>query len=140
MKYVAHCILQDATRQDNSRQENRVMCGVIRQDTTKIGPCRRYLYSVVRSLTTRPDFCLVVPLRVVTPAHYTIFLSVVILSCRVMCGGHKMRLFLHIHFCLFELSNIILRWLVGWLIVFNVPSTARSFKHGTPIYCPLRRP
>ena len=28
---------------------------------------------------------------------------------------------------------------VGWLVVFNVPSTARSFRDGTPIYCPLRR-
>ena len=26
----------------------------------------------------------------------------------------------------------------GWLVVFNVPSTARSFRDGTPIYCPLR--
>ena len=30
-------------------------------------------------------------------------------------------------------------WLVGWLVVFNVPSTARSCRDGTPIYCPLRR-
>ena len=30
-------------------------------------------------------------------------------------------------------------WLVGWLVVFNVPSTARSLREGTPIYCPLRR-
>ena len=29
--------------------------------------------------------------------------------------------------------------LVGWLVVFNVPSTARSFRDGTPIYCPLQR-
>ena len=29
--------------------------------------------------------------------------------------------------------------LVGWLVVFNVPSTVRSFRDGTPIYCPLRR-
>ena len=28
---------------------------------------------------------------------------------------------------------------VGWLVVFNVPSTARSFRDGTPIYSPLRR-
>ena len=28
---------------------------------------------------------------------------------------------------------------LGWLVVFNVPSTARSFRDGTPIYCPLRR-
>ena len=26
-----------------------------------------------------------------------------------------------------------------WLVVFYVPSTARSFRDGTPIYCPLRR-
>ena len=29
--------------------------------------------------------------------------------------------------------------MVGWLVVFNVPSTARSFRDGTPIYCPLWR-
>ena len=29
--------------------------------------------------------------------------------------------------------------LVGWLVVFNVPSTNRSFRDGVPIYCPLRR-
>ena len=28
---------------------------------------------------------------------------------------------------------------VDWLVVFYVPSTARSFRDGTPIYCPLRR-
>ena len=28
---------------------------------------------------------------------------------------------------------------VGWLVVFNVPLTARSFRDGTPIFCPLRR-
>ena len=28
---------------------------------------------------------------------------------------------------------------VGWLVVFNVPSTARSFRDSAPIYCPLRR-
>ena len=27
--------------------------------------------------------------------------------------------------------------MIGWLVVFNVPSTARSFRDGTPIYCPL---
>ena len=31
------------------------------------------------------------------------------------------------------------RHLYGWLVVFQVPSTARSFRDGTPIYCPLRR-
>ena len=35
--------------------------------------------------------------------------------------------------------KIIICWLIGWLVVFNVPSTARSFRDGTPIYCPLRR-
>ena len=29
--------------------------------------------------------------------------------------------------------------LVGWLVVFHVPSTVRSFRDGNPIYCPLRR-
>ena len=28
---------------------------------------------------------------------------------------------------------------VGWLVVFYVPSTSRSFRDGTPIYCPLWR-
>ena len=28
---------------------------------------------------------------------------------------------------------------LGWLVVFNGPPTARSFRDGTPIYCPLRR-
>ena len=26
----------------------------------------------------------------------------------------------------------------GWLVVFNIPSTARSFTNGTPFYCRLR--
>ena len=26
--------------------------------------------------------------------------------------------------------------MVGWLVVFYVPSTARSFRDNTPIYCP----
>ena len=30
-------------------------------------------------------------------------------------------------------------WYFGWLIVFNVPSTATSFRDDTPIYCPLGR-
>ena len=48
-------------------------------------------------------------------------------------------------FCLDELALqheyelILSGQLVGWLVVFNVPSTARSFRDGTPIYCPLRR-
>ena len=29
--------------------------------------------------------------------------------------------------------------LVAWLFVLYVPSRARSFRDGTPIYCPLRR-
>ena len=37
------------------------------------------------------------------------------------------------------LGKEVVGWLVGWLVVFNVPSTARSFRDGTPIYCPLRR-
>ena len=36
-------------------------------------------------------------------------------------------------------THIVCCWLVGWLVVFNVPSTARSFRDGAPIYCPLRR-
>ena len=48
--------------------------------------------------------------------------------------------------CIYWLINIsiivsvVTDWnLVGWLVVFYVPSTARSFRDGTPIYCPLRR-
>ena len=29
--------------------------------------------------------------------------------------------------------------LVGWFVMFFVPSTARSFRDSTPIYCALRR-
>ena len=29
--------------------------------------------------------------------------------------------------------------LVCWLVMFNGPSTARSLRDGTPIYCPLQR-
>ena len=36
-------------------------------------------------------------------------------------------------------GNLNLFVMVGWLVVFNVPSTARAFRNGTPIYCPLRR-
>ena len=36
-------------------------------------------------------------------------------------------------------TQVTFGWLIGWLVVFNVPSTARSFRDGTPIYCPLRR-
>ena len=36
--------------------------------------------------------------------------------------------------------NSLSKWrLVGWVVVFYVPSTARSFRDGTPIYCPLWR-
>ena len=33
----------------------------------------------------------------------------------------------------------VLCWNEWWLVVFYVPSTARSFRDGTPIYCLLRR-
>ena len=28
---------------------------------------------------------------------------------------------------------------IGWLVVFYVPSTARSFRDSIPIYCPLQK-
>ena len=28
---------------------------------------------------------------------------------------------------------------VGWLVMFNIPSTGRSFRDSAPIFCPLRR-
>ena len=33
----------------------------------------------------------------------------------------------------------IIKTCVGWLVVFYVPSTARTFRDSTPIYCPLRK-
>ena len=65
----AHRTLHDATRQDNPRQENRVMCGGLRHDATRQDKNRAFLQisSIVRSLTTRPDFCLVVSRRVADP-------------------------------------------------------------------------
>ena len=59
-------------------------------------------------------------------------------TCGIFCSitprdnsGHQRRLpFMSLSgWCLF----------VCLLVVFNVPSTARSFRDGTPIYCPLRR-
>ena len=38
-----------------------------------------------------------------------------------------------------DILNILKFWLIDYLIVFYVPSTARSFRDGTPIYCLLRR-
>ena len=37
-----------------------------------------------------------------------------------------------------NITKCFVGWLV-WLVVFNVPSTAWSFRDGTPIYSPLRR-
>ena len=34
------------------------------------------------------------------------------------------------------ISNVMLGWLVGWLVVLNVPSTARSFRDGAPVAVP----
>ena len=38
-----------------------------------------------------------------------------------------------------HIFHILCKFKVGWLVVFYVPSTARSFRDGAPIYCPLRR-
>ena len=48
---------------------------------------------------------------------------------------------LHVELCIRSKFNDYVHFfsLFGWLVVFNVPSTARSFRDGTPIYCPLRR-
>ena len=35
--------------------------------------------------------------------------------------------------------NFLFTLLVGWLVVFYVPSTAKSFRDDTPFYCPLWR-
>ena len=46
---------------------------------------------------------------------------------------------LQCHWALLFNIEIFLQTKVGLLVVFNVPSTARSFRGGTPIYCPLWR-
>ena len=84
----AHRTLHDATRQDNPRQENRVMCGGLRHDATRQdkNQALSQISSIVRSLTTRPDFCLVVSRRVVDPRTLHDFLvgSCRVVSCRVV--------------------------------------------------------
>ena len=90
---TAHYTTRRALR-DNSRQENRVMCGGLRHDVTRQDKNRALsqIPSIVRSLTTRPDFCLVVSRRVVDPRTLHDFLvgSCRVVSCRVMCGGHNL--------------------------------------------------
>ena len=84
----AHRTLHDATRRDNPRQENRVMCGGLRHDATRQDKNRALsqISSIVRSLTTRPDFCLVVSRRVVDPRTLHDFLvgGCRVVSCRVV--------------------------------------------------------
>ena len=50
---------------------------------------------------------------------------------------------IQVYFCMHWHNDILINMLnesnVGWLFVFYVPSTARSLRDGTPIYCPLRR-
>ena len=91
-----HITRRDATRQDNPRQENRVMCGGLRHNATRQDKNRALsqISSIVRSLTTRPDFCLVVSRRVVDPRTLHDFLvrSCRVVSCRVMCSGHYLHL------------------------------------------------
>ena len=82
--YYTHRTLHDATRQDNPRQENRVMCGGLRHDATRQDKKNRassQISNIVRSLTTRPDFCLVVSRRVVDPRTLHDFL---VGGCRVV--------------------------------------------------------
>ena len=83
----SHRTLHDATRQDNPQQENRVMCGGLRHDATRQDKNRALsqISNNVRSLTTRPDFCLVASCR--RPPHITHFscreLSRRVVSCNV---------------------------------------------------------
>ena len=76
------------TRQDKPRQENRVMCGGLRHDATRQDKNRTLsqIYSIVRSLTTRPDFCLVMSRRVADPRtlHDFPFGRCCLRSCRVV--------------------------------------------------------
>ena len=68
-------------------------------------------------------WCLVRPAVV---CNFIIVFLYFFLLCNLMNHKHK-----------WKWSNS--RYLVGWLVVFNVPSTARSLRNGTPIYCPLLR-
>ena len=50
---------------------------------------------------------------------------------------------LNVSFLEYQLKHIFIQGsnenLVSWLVVLYVSSTARSFRDGTPVYCPLRR-
>ena len=37
------------------------------------------------------------------------------------------------------LNQVRTKLVVGWLVVFYIPTSVRSFRDGTPTYCPLRR-
>ena len=76
----AYRTLHDATQRDTPRQENRVMCGGLRHDKTKIGPCRRYLALLDHS---RRGLIFVVSRRVIDPRTLHDFLSGVVASSRV---------------------------------------------------------
>ena len=55
-------------------------------------------------------------------------------------GRDKLTMYLAFQSGRDKLSMYLAFQLVGcWLVVFYVPSTARSFRDGTPIYCPLRK-
>ena len=75
------------TLHDATREEKSVLCEDLRHDATRQDKNRALsqVSNIVRSLSTSPDFCLVVSQ---TPAHYTIFSWGVVVSRRVMCGGH----------------------------------------------------
>ena len=75
---IAYTTQRDATRQNNSRQVNRVRVGFYK---TKIGPCRRYLalsdhHHKARFLSCRVASCC-------RPTHNT-RISCRVLSCRVV--------------------------------------------------------
>ena len=91
-----YCIIPTAyctTRHDKTTSDKKiVMCGGLRHDKTKFGSCRRYLALLDHS-RRGPIFVLSCRVVSLTPAHYTIFLSRVVASCCVMCGGHKCIIF-----------------------------------------------
>ena len=45
----------------------------------------------------------------------------------------------HINYHWIDVKKIHYNIQHGWLVVFYVPSTGRSFREGTPIYCPMGR-
>ena len=71
----------------------------------------------------------------------------IMLNLLIICIFHLIAIFyyhneisetLKHYFSLNEMRNHMIIFF-GWLVVFNVPSTARSFRDGAAIYCPISK-